>query len=162
MIWNCAILNEFCECCHKWNLRNVFFKFYNNILSKTVFVFTFSVIFLPIRHTETVHVFLLKRWQNFWQNKTDIWANQIGLDDLDIWTGPEVFLRSAAKPAAAISTKAPVVASHISPLERNNRFFECVVIWVQQTVKYLMLTLKQTTRNCLKLELMPLTNYRVA
>ena len=162
MIWNCAILNEFCECCHKWNLRNVFFKFYNNILSKTVFVFTFSVIFLPIRQWTkqwNSPCLFIKKMTKFLTKQN---ANQIGLDDLDIWTGPEVFLRSAAKPAAAISTKAPVVASHISPLERNNRFFECVVIWVQQTVKYLMLTLKQTTRNCLKLELMPLTNYRVA
>ena len=162
MIWNCAILNEFCECCHKWNLRNVFFKFYNNILSKTVFVFTFSVIFLPIKQWTkqwNSPCLFIKKMTKFLTKQN---ANQIGLDDLDIWTGPEVFLRSAAKPAAAISTKAPVVASHISPLERNNRFFECVVIWVQQTVKYFMLTLKQTTRNCLKLELMPLTNYRVA
>ena len=162
MIWNCAILNEFCEFCHKWNLRNVFLKFYNNILSKTVFVFTFSVIFLPIRQWTkqwNSPCLFIKKMTKFLTKQN---ANQIGLDDLDIWTGPEVFLRSAAKPAAAISTKAPVVASHISPLERNNRFFECVVIWVQQTVKYLMLTLKQTTRNCLKLELMPLTNYRVA
>ena len=162
MIWNCAILNEFCEFCHKWNLRNVFLKFYNNILSKTVFVFTFSVIFLPIKQWTkqwNSPCLFIKKMTKFLTKQN---ANQIGLDDLDIWTGPEVFLRSAAKPAAAISTKAPVVASHISPLERNNRFFECVVIWVQQTVKYLMLTLKQTTRNCLKLELMPLTNYRVA
>ena len=162
MIWNCAILNEFCEFCHKWNLRNVFLKFYNNILSKTVFVFTFSVIFLPIKQWTkqwNSPCLFIKKMTKFLTKQN---ANQIGLDDLDIWTGPEVFLRSAAKPAAAISTKAPVVASHISPLERNNRFFECVVIWVQQTVKYLMLTLKQTTRNCLKLELMTLTNYRVA
>ena len=162
MIWNCAILNEFCEFCHKWNLRNVFLKFYNNILSKTVFVFTFSVIFLPIKQWTkqwNSPCLFIKKMTKFLTKQN---ANQIGLDDLDIWTGPEVFLRSAAKPAAAISTKAPVVASHISPLERNNRFFECVVIWVQQTVKYFMLTLKQTTRNCLKLELMPLTNYRVA